>query len=44
MDILMIAGMLIGLAMCLSYIIWHIATLNGLREWPRKRRRRYYIR
>jgi hypothetical protein len=43
MDYLIIAGMLIGMAICLSYVVWWIATDNGLREWPRKRRR-YYIR
>jgi hypothetical protein len=45
MDILMVVAMLIGLAMSLSYIVWWLLTDNGLREFPReRRRRRYYIR
>jgi hypothetical protein len=30
------------MGMMLSYIIWYFVTENGLRSWPRRKRRRRY--
>jgi hypothetical protein len=39
---LSVMAMCVSAGMALSYVVWFIATENGLRDWPRRRRRYRY--